>query len=573
MRNSHFDTGMGTGRGPGSRLAVLALCVVCSGAWLLAGPALEDGSGLVVARVNGEKITFAYIRESFGTRHSGHASLLAGEEIIRKVIDQAVDEQLLVQEGRLMGVPEEEGFQGAVAAYRDTVLLQSLERGLGEASRPAEEEILEAYQVLPRQIRVGLIETREAAKADMARLRLRGGDEFDAVARQMSVHRSRTHGGDLGYVTWGMLDPVTEKVSFETPVGQVSDIFEVDGAYRVLRVVEENQGEPPPIEQVRTRIGAILQARKLDALKRELLTNVRRAHPPKEDRAAIEKLIGSSAAEEPGSEAEPPDDAILMTTKTGLPVSAGYVRQRAGRAGLNIAAAWDAASTDALLIDEARRSIKVDTTMQSKIDLFVNTRIRAVVEETAIMQNVTITDEEVRAYYDENPGLFAGPVSYQARHVVLATKEEAEEVKRLLEAGADFATLARKRSVDTGTAKQGGELGWVDAKDIQAAGPVREEIFALQPGQLSDVIKTTLGYSIVQVMSIRPSLTLPFEEARHAAARRLFDGRKEAQRASFLAKLREVAEIELLEGNIAKAIVLQDKLLAERLDRSPAEEE
>jgi parvulin-like peptidyl-prolyl isomerase len=86
-----------------------------------------------------------------------------------------------------------------------------------------------------------------------------------------------------------------------------------------------------------------------------------------------------------------------------------------------------------------------------------------------------------------------------ARHIVVGTAEEAQRILDQLQAGADFATLARTYSQDSSTRDLGGDLGFfpqgvLTSKEVEAAA------FALQPGQTSDVITSDLGYHIVQVV-------------------------------------------------------------------------
>lgn len=86
-----------------------------------------------------------------------------------------------------------------------------------------------------------------------------------------------------------------------------------------------------------------------------------------------------------------------------------------------------------------------------------------------------------------------------ARHIVVATEEEARLILSQLQAGGDFASLARTYSQDISTRDLGGDLGFFPAgvltsKEVEAAA------FALQPGQLSDVVPSDLGFHIVQVV-------------------------------------------------------------------------
>lgn len=91
-----------------------------------------------------------------------------------------------------------------------------------------------------------------------------------------------------------------------------------------------------------------------------------------------------------------------------------------------------------------------------------------------------------------------------ARHILVDTPQEAERILAQLQAGADFATLARAYSQDISTRESGGDLGFFP-RGILVAPEVEEAAFALQPGQFSGVVTSTLGYHIVQVVERDPA--------------------------------------------------------------------
>jgi parvulin-like peptidyl-prolyl isomerase len=85
-----------------------------------------------------------------------------------------------------------------------------------------------------------------------------------------------------------------------------------------------------------------------------------------------------------------------------------------------------------------------------------------------------------------------------ARHIVVDSEEAAKEILALLQGGADFVALARERSIDVATKENGGDLGWFPRGLV--APELENAAFALQPGQVSDVILLGEGYHIVQVV-------------------------------------------------------------------------
>ncbi len=97
-----------------------------------------------------------------------------------------------------------------------------------------------------------------------------------------------------------------------------------------------------------------------------------------------------------------------------------------------------------------------------------------------------------------------------ARHILVDTQEEAQHIRSQVEAGADFAALAKARSQDRSTRDNGGDLGFFP-RGILVASEVEQAAFSLQPGQVSDVITSAMGFHIVQVVERDPDRAISAE--------------------------------------------------------------
>jgi parvulin-like peptidyl-prolyl isomerase len=96
-----------------------------------------------------------------------------------------------------------------------------------------------------------------------------------------------------------------------------------------------------------------------------------------------------------------------------------------------------------------------------------------------------------------------------ARHILLDSEEAAQEVLALLEQGADFVTVTRDYSLDQATKDNGGDLGWFPRKLVPPE--LESAAFALQPGQVSGVVRLGDGYHIIQVVEREEARPLPPE--------------------------------------------------------------
>ncbi len=107
------------------------------------------------------------------------------------------------------------------------------------------------------------------------------------------------------------------------------------------------------------------------------------------------------------------------------------------------------------------------------------------------------TSEEALEYYRNHPDDFVEAARIRARHILVETEEEANDLLEQLEDGADFATLAHEHSLDEHSAVEGGDLGFFGPG---AMVPEFEEVaFALEVGQTSEVVSTFFGYHIIKL--------------------------------------------------------------------------
>ncbi len=127
--------------------------------------------------------------------------------------------------------------------------------------------------------------------------------------------------------------------------------------------------------------------------------------------------------------------------------------------------------------------------------------------------DVRPTEEEVRNYYEENKETqFTNPAQRCVRHILFNPdqKEKAEEVKRRLEEGADFAELAREFSQDPGSRENGGDLGCIGRGETVPN--FEEAAFGAEEGEVVGPVKTQFGYHLIKVYDVREESTDPLSE-------------------------------------------------------------
>ena len=122
----------------------------------------------------------------------------------------------------------------------------------------------------------------------------------------------------------------------------------------------------------------------------------------------------------------------------------------------------------------------------------------------------SVTEEAVRADYDKFVAEFVPTEEIRASHILVASEEEAKAVKAELDGGADFATLAKEKSIDPGAAN-GGDLGFF-AKGMMVA-PFEAAAYALTDiGQVSEPVQSQFGWHVIRLEEKRQSAPPAFEE-------------------------------------------------------------
>jgi peptidyl-prolyl cis-trans isomerase C len=150
------------------------------------------------------------------------------------------------------------------------------------------------------------------------------------------------------------------------------------------------------------------------------------------------------------------------------------------------------------------------------------------------------TDEAMKKVYEDASKQITGEQEVHARHILVETEDEAKAVADELKKGADFAELAKKKSKDPG-ASDGGDLGFF-TKD-QMVPEFSTVAFALEPGKISDPVKSQFGWHIIKVEEKRNRKAPEFEQVK--AQIETYVTRK--AQADYVAKLRETAKVERMD--------------------------
>lgn len=210
-----------------------------------------------------------------------------------------------------------------------------------------------------------------------------------------------------------------------------------------------------------------------------------------------------------------PDQSKVLATVNGQPItSADYDDYLHARMQQPMPLPGDEKERQALILDEmANRMLLVQAAVDQKADQELDVYLRLKRQRENLLAQA-----ELRKYFRDNP-VPDDEVQkriikdeFRARHILVKTEQEASDLIAELKKGGNFAQLAKAKSLDVKSGKQGGDLGWISQED-----PIVPQFFEavsnMKKGDLSDKpLKTNFGYHVIKLDDVRPHKTRSAEQ-------------------------------------------------------------
>lgn len=208
------------------------------------------------------------------------------------------------------------------------------------------------------------------------------------------------------------------------------------------------------------------------------------------------------------------------------------------------------------LIQQTTLEQSVSSKLSKKDTLQLENTKRAFMANVALtaVTDAAVTDDALQKAYDAKYAAMDAGLEYHAAHILVQTEAEAKAIKAKLDAGGDFAQLAKENSKD-GSAAQGGDLGWF-GKGMMVK-PFEDAVVAMKPGQVSDPVQTQFGWHIIKLEETRPAKKPALADVKDELA-------KQIQQEAVGAKIKELtdaAKIERTDTGIDPAVLKNETLL------------
>ncbi|MFN3479470.1 MAG: peptidylprolyl isomerase [Thermodesulfovibrionales bacterium] len=173
-----------------------------------------------------------------------------------------------------------------------------------------------------------------------------------------------------------------------------------------------------------------------------------------------------------------------------------------------------------MLYQEAKsRGLENDAEYKQKLEDFKKLTMISLLLQKEIEDKVKVGDNDAKAYYDSHKEEFTTNNQIRASHILVKTEEEAKSIFNDVKKGADFAKLAQSKSIDSGSAKNGGDLGYFSRG--QMVPEFESAAFKLKVGEISKPVKTQYGYHIIKVTEKKEGKPIEFDKIKDLVIQRL----------------------------------------------------
>lgn len=152
---------------------------------------------------------------------------------------------------------------------------------------------------------------------------------------------------------------------------------------------------------------------------------------------------------------------------------------------------------------------------------------------------ITVSDKELRSFYEKNKASMTEPAQKHWRQIVVKDKAKAEALLSQLKDGAGFAKLAKANSTDAGSKNNGGDLG----PGVDLPPDVAPAVQDVKVNGFSDVVKSADGYHIYQLIEMKPARQKSFAEVKSQIKAYLVQNKQRAKFTAWLDALKKKAKI------------------------------
>ncbi len=535
-----------------TKIVVFCYLLLLTG-WLFVGQPVRAETGKTIAYVNGDSISADRVQRELMRIHSLRAhSIQRGDFDIDRLVNKLIDDRLITQDARLIGLEENPDVVERVTRFRENLALRALLDDVSpDTFTVSEAEIRAEFERDYQRFDIRLLVVNDSAFAEALADSIRQGTSMSRLAGTYSVGRYKETSGATGIHTLVSTPEKLQPYLLESDVGDLIGPLYLWRLFSLIRPEARLKADTAQWDSLRPILAQKIHESKLRAARREYAAQLRSEIPVAVDSTIIDSFLvrtrqGLPASNRPiitvGS------SRCITESEFRMKYMFRTVEEKDMPAPLILADVLDEQTGTLLLREEAERKgyferTQFDETVKILEDSLL---IQAYIKEI-ILPGITLSPEEIEAYYQEHQRDYRTSSQLKISTLSRETREDAEKDLKNLQTGTDFVWLARRNSIDAAREK-GGARGWVSADELPFY--IFQTLDTSEVGELSGPFFFENGFAIFQLNDRRDGEPLPLAFVTEQIRRQLLQSKRVEAINATIAALREQADIQLLEDEI-----------------------
>ena len=510
----------------------------------------------VVAIVNDEPITLdEFNRELASLREGMVGEKKAGKEVNSELLRRLINTRLIVQETKRMGLDELREIKNMVDVFSRVTLREELMERHAKDIKVDEKEVDKVYKEYVQEWKISSLLFEKEEGAERMIEEIKGRKTFEELSKRFVAEKIGRGGEGGKYLRVRDIDPQIVEVVSKMDIGSVSPVIPIKSGFVILRL--EDIRYPEDSEAMNQARQEALKRKKIQALKdynSVLIKKYVKVHHEVLDRIDYE-------SKEPGFEALLKDKRVVAEIKGENPITVGELTQSIRQQlyhGVERAVeskrinSKKVPSLDDMLYKRVFRKealrLGLDKTgsYKNKVKEYENSVLFDVFVNKAVVPDVKLKEEEVKAYYNEHIRDYTFPEMMKINSLVFAKRDDAEGTIEKLRKGTEFLwLLANAEGQVDKNAKRlltfGGKL--LTIRDLPDG--VQKTISGARAGDFRLYSSPEGYFYVLAIQDVIPSRPQPYEEVRQIISKKIFGDRLKKAVEDYADKLKAVSEVKI----------------------------
>ncbi len=514
-------------------LMILLCCMVATSCASL--PEQEK----IIAVVEGDPVAVQDLEYALEIAHRREDLSSANSINISDYIHALIDERLVIHEAKRMGMDEYPEVQQKLHAYllRESVVKLHNDEILQKASI-TEEEIISNYEKNYDSFTINIISVDTQEDAVVIMEKLRAGESFKALA-DLNPSDIQTN-AENGYTFKRMsLGPLVKDMIVNLQPGEFTEPIEDRGNFIIMKLISTQEAPDAELDHVRAKIEGSLRKQKIKGRETGYIAELReKANMTIDDEILSSITLGKSSDDQ---HRWAQDSRPLVTINTEVLTVGAFVAMLPSsdmKMKNRIMNNW----IDHKIVDQEAlgRDYEIHTNLKHKLNRYRNQLLQSEFAGRVIAPTVIVSEQDLHDYYVAHKEEYRNPTEYKIQQVTLNTEEEAKAVLDSLQKGASFSWIVKKKSTDT-VASMGGFPGWKTKDALDR--PVGDIIDALNPGDISEVLKIDSSYRIIRLQEKSKDNYQELEKNKAQIHKKVFKQKFHEMKANYITELKKDAKI------------------------------